>query len=60
MAKKNKTTDNLAPESDDHVENVMDESGIEDLAGEEKAILEDDPARSSIRDSSITFSTWKM
>ena len=44
MAKKNKTTDNLAPESDDHVENVMDESGIEDLAGEEKAILEDDPA----------------
>ena len=44
MAKKNKTTDNLTPESDDRVEDVMGESGIEDLAGEEKVISEDDPA----------------
>ena len=44
MAKKNKTTDNLAPESNDHVEDVMEESGIEDFVGEEEAITEDDPA----------------
>ena len=42
MAKKNKTTDNLAPESDDCVEDVMEESGIEDLADVEEVITEDD------------------
>ena len=44
MAKKNKTTDNLSPESDDRVEDVMEESEIEDLAGEEEPISEDYPA----------------
>ena len=44
MAKKNKTTDNLAPESDNRVEDVMEESEIEDLLAEEEAITEDDPA----------------
>jgi molecular chaperone GrpE len=44
MAKKNKTTDNLAPENNDRVEDVMEESGIEDFAGEEEAITGDDPA----------------
>jgi len=43
MAKKNKTTDNLAPESNDRVEDAMEESGIEDFLGEEEAITEDDP-----------------
>lgn len=44
MAKKNKTTDNLAPESDNRVEDVMEESEIEDLVAEEETITEDDPA----------------
>ena len=44
MAKKNKTTDNSTPENDDRVEDVMEESGIEDLAGEEEVISEDYPA----------------
>ncbi|MDO7543049.1 MAG: nucleotide exchange factor GrpE [Gammaproteobacteria bacterium] len=44
MAKKNKTTDKLAPESDDRLEDVVDESGIEDLAFEAKEISEVDPA----------------
>ena len=44
MAKKNKTTNKLAPESDDRLEDVVDESGIEDLAFEAKEISEVDPA----------------
>ncbi|MDC1108008.1 nucleotide exchange factor GrpE [Gammaproteobacteria bacterium] len=42
MAKKNKTTDNSTQENDVLVEDVMEESGIEDLADVEEVISEDD------------------
>ncbi|MGY8808033.1 MAG: nucleotide exchange factor GrpE [Gammaproteobacteria bacterium] len=42
MAKKNKTKDNLTPENDVRAEDVMEESGIEDLADVEEVITEDD------------------
>ncbi|MDB9897601.1 nucleotide exchange factor GrpE [Gammaproteobacteria bacterium] len=42
MAKKNKTTDNSTQENDVLAEDVMEESGIEDLTDVEEVISEDD------------------
>ena len=43
MAKKNKTIDNTAPENDALVDDVMEESEIEDLEDIEEVITEDEP-----------------